>query len=412
MPGALTVSLNDVRVGTMVNLAGDYNVFSFDEEYVADSQRPVLSQGFLNAQGYLRMIVPRTHRVAPPFFANLLPEQGSILRRTLAAQHRIVLTRDFPFLQTLGSDLPGAVIMTPTNDFAEPVDGPARPLLPGTAADPSWHFSLAGMQMKLSASRAGERWTVTTSGAIGHWIIKLPNRDYPGLVEAENTVMSFATDIGIEVPHHLVLSLQQLRGLPQPFHEYGSHAYAIQRFDRGDDGQRIHYEDLNQIADQMPTDDDKYSRSLDYVGKVIGTLGTSRDIEEFVRRVVFCIGIGNGDAHLKNWAIIYRDGRTPTLAPAYDFVCTTRYNPDDALAIPLGGERRWARLDAGRMERFAAAAALSRRAVLRTTRETVEAMRVRWAAIASEVEDRRLVEAITRQMETVPLFNQRRLPPA
>jgi serine/threonine-protein kinase HipA len=33
--------------------------------------------------------------------------------------------------------------------------------------------------------------------------------------------------------------------------------------------------------------------------------------------------MGNVDAHLKNWALIYPDGITPKLAPLYDPVCVT-----------------------------------------------------------------------------------------
>lgn len=407
MPGALAVYLNRVRVGTVVNLSGDYNVFSFDEEYAANRERLTLSQGLLNEHGELREIIPRTHHVAPPFFANLLPDEHGILRRTLAEQHGISRTRDFTFLETLGTDLPGAVIMTPTNEYAQPDPPPERPRDGAASGSPRWHFSLAGMQMKLSAARAGERFTVAASESNGHWIIKLPNRDYPGLVEGENTVMSFAADIGIDVPEHLVIPLEQVVGLPPVFQEYGSHAYAIRRFDRAEGGLRIHYEDMNQIADQMPTDAAKYSRSLDYVGRVIGVLGSSADVAEFVRRIIFCAGVGNGDAHLKNWSVIYRDGRTPSIAPAYDFVCTTGYNANDTLAIPLAGERRWDRLDYDCMKRFAEAAALSGRAVLRVTRETVDAMHARWSQIAPDIADPILVNAIARQMKVVPLFNER-----
>ena len=35
---------------------------------------------------------------------------------------------------------------------------------------------------------------------------------------------------------------------------------------------------------------------------------------EFVRRLVFNALIGNGDAHLKNWSLIYPDGRTTTVS--------------------------------------------------------------------------------------------------
>ena len=62
-------------------------------------------------------------------------------------------------------------------------------------------------------------------------------------------------------------------------------------------------------------------------GRLIFDLFPNRldQIGEFVRRLVVNILIGNGDAHLKNWSIIYRDKINPQLAPAYDLVSTIHY---------------------------------------------------------------------------------------
>jgi serine/threonine-protein kinase HipA len=60
---------------------------------------------------------------------------------------------------------------------------------------------------------------------------------------------------------------------------------------------------------------------------------------EFFRRLVFSVLIGNGDMHLKNWSLLYPDRRTPVLSPAYDFVATLPYIPNDTLALTFGGSR-------------------------------------------------------------------------
>ncbi|MDE1998957.1 MAG: HipA domain-containing protein, partial [Burkholderiales bacterium] len=48
-----------------------------------------------------------------------------------------------------------------------------------------------------------------------------------------------------------------------------------------------------------------------------------------------------GDAHLKNFGLLYvdADGADATLAPAFDIVNTTCYIPDDGLALTLGGSK-------------------------------------------------------------------------
>jgi serine/threonine-protein kinase HipA len=53
-----------------------------------------------------------------------------------------------------------------------------------------------------------------------------------------------------------------------------------------------------------------------------------------------CI-VGNGDAHLKNFGLLYSDPtqRDARLAPAYDIVNTTAYIPEDVLALDLAGSK-------------------------------------------------------------------------
>ena len=67
------------------------------------------------------------------------------------------------------------------------------------------------------------------------------------------------------------------------------------------------------------------------------------DVLSFVERCVFNFIVGNGDAHGKNFSILYRGG-APRLAPVYDSLCTTVY-PSIAkkMAMKFDGkfEFRW-----------------------------------------------------------------------
>jgi serine/threonine-protein kinase HipA len=58
-------------------------------------------------------------------------------------------------------------------------------------------------------------------------------------------------------------------------------------------------------------------------------------LAEFVRRLIFNAGIGNNARHLRSWSLIYPDGRTPQLAPAYDSVSTVLDIADDRLIARL-----------------------------------------------------------------------------
>jgi serine/threonine-protein kinase HipA len=50
----------------------------------------------------------------------------------------------------------------------------------------------------------------------------------------------------------------------------------------------------------------------------------------------------NGDAHSKNWGLLYDDVTgLARLAPVYDVVTTTVYVPNDKMALTLGGSTNW-----------------------------------------------------------------------
>ena len=81
-------------------------------------------------------------------------------------------------------------------------------------------------------------------------------------------------------------------------------------------------------------------------------------VSEFIRRLVFNALIGNADMHLKNWSLIYPDGRTPKLAPGYDFLSTTLYLPDENAALKFARTKKVAELTLGELIYMAARAGI------------------------------------------------------
>ncbi|MBF0306184.1 MAG: HipA domain-containing protein, partial [Alphaproteobacteria bacterium] len=117
-------------------------------------------------------------------------------------------------------------------------------------------------------------------------------------------------------------------------------ALAIRRFDRPTPDTRVHMEDFAQILGLYP--EEKYKRyNYESQAKLIMALGAKGDLAAFVHRLVFMVMCGNGDAHHKNWSLIYPDGLNARLSPAYDLVSTILYQPNDKLALNLGGSKRW-----------------------------------------------------------------------
>jgi len=99
---------------------------------------------------------------------------------------------------------------------------------------------------------------------------------------------------------------------------------------------------------------------------------------EYTRRLVFNVLIGNADAHLKNWSVMYPERLAAKLAPAYDLVATIPYIPADLLALSLGDTKRFAEVDLERFRHLAESAGLPVRLVLQTVRDTAARVRDLW----------------------------------
>lgn len=140
------------------------------------------------------------------------------------------------------------------------------------------------------------------------------------------------------------------------------------------------------------------------VAEVIWAEIGEQGIVEFIRRLVFNILIGNGDMHLKNWSLIYPDGRTPALAPAYDFVSTIPYIQDDALALNIINTKGFSDITIDLFSRFAAKAKLPKKLVLDTVTETVELFAQQWRHASDFAIDQHVKKTIDKHLKTLPLW--------
>jgi HipA-like protein len=103
----LEVLLYGDPVGTLTRVGGDRTLFAFDETYIADGDRPVLSLGFKDRLGELITEFQPTRTRVLPFFSNLLPEGH--MRTYLAERAGVNPLHEFFLLRVLGRDLPGAI---------------------------------------------------------------------------------------------------------------------------------------------------------------------------------------------------------------------------------------------------------------------------------------------------------------
>jgi len=125
-----------------------------------------------------------------------------------------------------------------------------------------------------------------------------------------------------------------------------------------------------------------------------------------MRRLVFNALIGNADMHLKNWSLIYPDRRSPRLSPAYDFVSTIAYLPDERMALTFADSKAFSSLSLDQVERFAARAGLPQKSVMDTAKETVVAFADAWRDFDEKTLDGKMRRAINAHLTTIPLWKK------
>ncbi len=372
---SMDVLLNDLKVGMIVRTPGDFNAFSFEQSYRQTGGFPVLSLSFRAAHGGLRKDPKPVARALPSFFANLLPEDK--LREAMERHHSgsVRAGNDFDLLATLGSDLPGAVRIMPSEGSVVRNEGL-------TPSRPKARFSLAGVQMKLSVIKntgKGGGLTIPLGDEQGSYIAKFPSTSFPSVSENEFANLALAEAIGMDVPERELVEQSLFEGIPEEFETLSDgKVLLVKRFDRVAGGERIHIEDFAQVFGVYPSR--KYEgASYHDIAVAIGIAVSSAAALEFVRRLALAVLTGNGDMHLKNWSLIYYGkGNKPALAPVYDVLSTVPYIPSDAMALSLAGERPFKAMNAQRWKVFAHRARLPEAAVLKAVTETVERVNQSW----------------------------------
>ena len=183
--------------------------------------------------------------------------------------------------------------------------------------------SVSGVQPKVLV--ADSRATFQTPNLI----IKSGLDEYPGLAVNEYFCMTVARKCGLQVPEFYLSDDHSL--------------FIMKRFDLFANGERLGVEDFSVLLGERV--DDKYGGSYESLARVINMYCASPrlDLELFFRLLVLSVAVGNGDAHKKNFSVIYDDITRPEtirLSPAYDIVSTVPYLQGDTPALKMNGHKK------------------------------------------------------------------------
>jgi len=374
-----------------IDQVGDYTVFRFLEEYISDPDRAVLGLAF---EERLNESIA-SHLRLPPWFSNLLPEGR--LREWIATDRGVSADREMELLAQVGHDLSGAVQVVRADSLPDVLaeEMAERERLSETASDgraPGWHFSLAGVGLKFSMVQRGERLTLPASGEGGDWIVKLPDPFFSDVPANENAMMSLAEAAGIDVPDHRLVHRDELEKLPANVWQSNEEfAYAVRRFDRGVGRRLIHIEDFAQVRNFYPYSDGKYRGNYETLASLSYRGYDVRALQQVARRLAFNILVSNGDAHLKNWSLIYHDKRRPTLSPAYDLVSTEMYRESasaEDMALRFDGSRRLSQVSLASFSRLESRLDAHGAGLASVAADTVGRVIEHWPAVEATLSDK------------------------
>ena len=334
---SLIVYLNDIPVGRLTDDGGTMS-FAYDRDYAADGRNEPLSYAIPLSDE------PFGQDVMEPFLSGLLPED--IIRTRLGRILQIPRENTFAFLKAIGGDCAGAIAFYPEGvqpwtgkpQFRRLSDAEAGAILdalpkkPLSIGEDGFRISGAGAQDKLIACWKSGAIELPLGGTPSTHIIKTAIPDYPDSVENECYSMRLAAACGLDCARCSIAVIG------------GRRRYVCERFDRVEESgrvRRLHQEDFCQLLHVEPKR--KYE-SLGGPG-IAEALNLMREMSlsaadtlEFIRRIVFAFLLGNGDAHGKNYSVLYH-GRKASLSPMYDAMSTAIYPEVSArLAMKIDGE--------------------------------------------------------------------------
>jgi serine/threonine-protein kinase HipA len=195
------------------------------------------------------------------------------------------------------------------------------------------HSGLSGVQPKVMIRAEEERGLrLSPSFKSATHIVKFWDQaEYPELAANEFFCLEIARRLKFAVPD---FSMSE-----------AGHALVVKRFDLGADGKYLGFEDfcvLNGLPTASKYDGGYETRLFKRAREFIRVDDRTKALTDLFRLIVLNCAIRNGDAHLKNFGIIYSDIEGPAqLAPVYDLITTTAYISADVMALTLEGSKKW-----------------------------------------------------------------------
>jgi serine/threonine-protein kinase HipA len=196
-------------------------------------------------------------------------------------------------------------------------------------------LSISGAQEKYAAHIQGGKICLCTAGELTTHILK----------PAPMAKISYRKQIPAN--EHLTMQIaRQVYGIVTAdnglcFSADNQVAYITRRYDITSEGTKLRQEDFCALlgrSEEIDGKDFKYQGSYEDMANIIKRYIPAWPVamERFFRLVVFNYIYGNGDAHLKNFSVLYHEDGDVQLAPAYDLINTHLHLNDSDFAMRDG----------------------------------------------------------------------------
>ena len=204
-----------------------------------------------------------------------------------------------------------------------------EPLFPQLLEKYYLRNSLAGVQPKVSIPNASN---IKTDRTVQQkdLIVKSFDSEFPLLTVNEFVCMEAARYCGFKPP--------------KTYLSHNLETFVIERFDTAQDGTKLGYEDFTTLLKKPNDPDAKYTGNYETLLKATSLYTNSQsEVEKMYKYIVFNCLIGNGDAHLKNFALQYTpDMSRVYLSPPFDITHTKIYEAiDNKMALKLSNSKEF-----------------------------------------------------------------------
>ncbi|RDK00346.1 type II toxin-antitoxin system HipA family toxin [Paraburkholderia lacunae] len=276
-----------------------------------------------------------------PIFQSNIPE-GYLLDRVMRMLRGTAAYPDeFSVLQVVGHSQIGRLRYAETSTRVEAAPNLqlssllAKPgtegLLENIFEEYATYSGVAGVQPKVLVRAVDEtRPNHLAVRGTTHIVKSFDPAVFPGLAANEFFCMRAAEIAGLPVPR---VSLSDDGAL-----------LIVERFDLAPEGHYRGFEDFCSLY-VMPTSDkyeSTYERIARRIKEMVSPQNKAEALSQFFTSVALSCALRNGDAHLKNFGVLYDDPLEDVrLAPAFDIVCTQAYIPNDPMALTLNGTSRY-----------------------------------------------------------------------